>query len=177
MDLDFLRGKKGDGSSHLQHCGPVSQLCSSDIKWLWCYLTPEGGYHERMQCHWTLFNHYKAYASLFMIELKLRYCMELSLRKSVLEEIITPQMCTENLMYSQAFIMLLMKLQKKEIMQSLLPALIKGPMLSWRRIWRTRLLGSRWVWLCASWSGSWKGPERKKWWTERHGTSPMDEFM
>ena len=69
-----------------------------------------------------------------MIELKLRYCMELSLRKSVSEEIITPQMCTENLMCSQAFIMLLMKLQKKEIMQSRLPALIKGPMLSWRRI-------------------------------------------
>lgn len=55
-----------------------------------------------------------------MIDLKLGYYMELSFRKSILEEIITPQRCPENLTCSQAFIVLLMKLQKKEIMQSLL---------------------------------------------------------
>lgn len=49
--------------------------------------------------------------------------MEFCLTKSVLVEMITPQMCIENLVYSQVAIMLSMRFQKKKVIQPLLAAL------------------------------------------------------
>lgn len=88
----------------------------------------------------------------FMIELKLRYCMEL-FKKSILEEMMTTHVLKTWCVISLSLGYDIHEVHRGKRLYSLCPC-FKDPMISGGRWWRTQPWGPRWVWLGTSGSGA-----------------------
>lgn len=132
-----------------------------DTRWVCHREKPLNTFHQSFQ---RLFNG----TLLFMIELKLRYCME-SFFFSFLIHIRENDDSTD--VYWKPYVFSTLHHVTHEVTKErgnvASASCLKGPMLSWRRGWKTQWWGCRRVQLYASGSGSWRRPARKKRWLEQ----------